>query len=71
MQIDCPDCGVRMEQVTFGMQQGLTESQTPFVRTPERREGLLGQLGVHEQKRIRTLMCPECGLLRQYARLDE
>ncbi|WP_136716193.1 hypothetical protein [Halorientalis salina] len=70
MDIDCPDCAVPMERVTFGMKKGLAESQAPFVRTADSREGLLGRLGLTDGQPVLTLLCPECGLLRQYADLD-
>lgn len=70
MDVNCPDCGVAMEQVQYGLKKGVSESQAPFVRTTTRREGLLGRLGFHEEKRVRTVVCPKCGLVRQYARLD-
>jgi len=71
MDVDCPDCGVAMRQVQYGMKAGLEEYQAPYVRTEQRREGLLGQLGLHERKRVVTVLCPECGLVRQYAALDQ
>jgi len=71
MDVHCPDCDVPMRQVQFGMKAGLEEYQAPYVRTAEHREGLLGQLGLHERKRVVTVLCPECGLVRQYADLDQ
>jgi len=70
MDVDCPDCAVPMQQVQFGLRKGVSQSEAPFVRTDEQREGLLGHLGVHERKRVLTVMCPQCGLLRQYADVD-
>lgn len=67
---DCSDCGVAMERVSFGMREGLSEAQTPFVRTREPREGLLGRLGVRERAEVRAFLCPECGLVRLYADLE-
>jgi len=62
----CPDCGVTMVDVEFGMQ----DAYKPHVKTGERKEGWLGKLGVSERKEIETLACPECGLLRQYVDPD-
>ena len=63
----CPDCGVSMEEVEFGM----SDAWNPHVRTGEKREGLLGKLGMSETADVATLMCPECGLLRFYADIDD
>ncbi len=42
----CPDCGVSLEPVKFGM----NDAWKPYVKTSERREGLLGSLGMNETK---------------------
>ncbi|PSP54213.1 hypothetical protein BRC74_01550 [Halobacteriales archaeon QH_7_68_42] len=42
----CPDCGVTMEEVRFGM----ADAWGPCVHTGEKRAGLLGKLGVNERK---------------------
>jgi uncharacterized protein with PIN domain len=59
----CPDCGVRLEPVEFGM----SDAYNPHVRTGERREGLLGKLGVDERRSVSALLCPECDRLLWYA----
>ena len=63
----CPDCGVSMEPVKFGM----TDATKPYIRTDEQREGILGKLGLTEKQDVTTVMCPECGLLRFYAETVE
>jgi len=62
----CPDCGVSMEEVEFGM----SDAWNPHVKTGESREGWLGKLGFDEHKDVQTVACPECGLLRQYVDPD-
>jgi rRNA maturation protein Nop10 len=62
----CPDCGVTLEPVKFGM----SDAWKPYVKTSERREGLLGSLGMNEKKEVETTMCPECGRLLFHAKLD-
>jgi len=59
----CPDCGVTMEPVTFGM----TDAYQPHVKTDERRGGILGRLGMNEKREVTAVLCPECGLVRLYA----
>ncbi|SDG15964.1 hypothetical protein SAMN04488067_1183 [Halorubrum xinjiangense] len=63
----CPDCGVTMEEVRFGM----GDAWHAYVETGEKRAGLLGKLGVNEHKDLTTVMCPECGLVRHYVEFDE
>jgi rubredoxin len=67
MERRCPDCGVTMEQVKFGM----ADAWNPYVNTGEKREGLLGKIGMNEHRDVVTVMCPECGLLRQYVDVEE
>ncbi len=62
----CPDCSVTLEPVKFGM----ADAWKPHVKTEERREGLLGSLGMNETKSVQTRMCPECGRLLFHAELD-
>lgn len=62
----CPDCGVTMETVEFGM----SDAWNAYVKTGEKREGLLGKLGMNERAEVDTLMCPECGLLRFFADVE-
>jgi hypothetical protein len=37
----------------------------------ETKEGLLGRLGVNQRYNSQTYVCPECGLARLYADIDE
>ncbi|GAA0227003.1 hypothetical protein ACFFQF_11380 [Haladaptatus pallidirubidus] len=62
----CPDCSVTLEPVKFGM----NDAWKPHVKTNERREGLLGSLGMSETKSVRTRMCPECGRLLFHAEIE-
>lgn len=62
----CPDCGVEMESMKldasgYGLQ---------FV-SDENREGVLGSLGVKQRYGVEAYVCPECGLSRIYADLDD
>jgi len=41
------------------------------INTDERREGLLGSLGMTENHSVEGRLCPECGLVRTYADLDD
>ncbi|MFB6150867.1 MAG: hypothetical protein ABEJ40_03585 [Haloarculaceae archaeon] len=63
----CPDCGVTLADVEFDTTRG----GTPRVATGEKRDGLLGTLGVDERREVTTVMCPECGLIRHYAAVEE
>ncbi|MFB6139018.1 MAG: hypothetical protein ABEJ26_01125 [Halosimplex sp.] len=47
------------------------DAWNPYVETGEKREGLLGKLGMGETEDVLTLTCPECGLLRFYADPDD
>lgn len=62
----CPDCAVTMEAMT--LQSGGQELR--FL-SEENREGLLGKIGVKQRFEGQTYVCPECGLARLYAELDE
>ncbi|HMB50037.1 hypothetical protein [Natronoarchaeum rubrum] len=59
----CPDCGV-------GMEAGRLAGAERFV-LDEPRDGLLGRVGVKEQFDVDAVVCPECGLIRAYADVDE
>ncbi|WP_134671250.1 hypothetical protein [Halorussus marinus] len=61
----CPDCGVTMEGVDVRTGGGYELS----VQTDEKREGLLGSLGMNESLDVSPRLCPECGLVRLYADL--
>jgi hypothetical protein len=41
------------------------------IDTDERREGFLGSLGLTENHSVEGRLCPECGLVRPYADVDE
>jgi hypothetical protein len=59
----CPDCGVTMERVDVRTGGGHELS----VQTDEKRDGLLGSLGMNESRDVSPRMCQECGLVRLYA----
>ena len=63
----CPDCGVTME----GMTLRSTGGHTLQVVSGENREGILGKLGMNQTYGAETLVCPECGLVRLNAELEE
>ncbi|PSQ57924.1 hypothetical protein BRD18_07065 [Halobacteriales archaeon SW_7_71_33] len=63
----CPDCGVTMEP-TDPITDG---GQSVKLRTDDRQEGLLGRIGVHERLDVTAHVCPECGLVRWYADVEE
>ncbi|WP_237718865.1 hypothetical protein [Halogranum rubrum] len=65
----CPDCGVTMER-TKPVVAGAGE-EVVKLRTSERKKGLLGSLGMKESLRVDAYVCPECGLTRFYADLDD
>lgn len=62
----CPDCDVAMESVEFRMY----DAKNPKIKTGEQKQGVLGKLGMDESKRVDTVACPECGLLRFYADVE-
>lgn len=57
----CPDCGVTMEEITIR-----AGGHVANAYTGEKREGLLGKLGVNESADVESVACPECGLIRNY-----
>ncbi|WP_340098323.1 hypothetical protein [Salinibaculum salinum] len=63
----CPDCGVTMEEMTVQTSGG---HHLQFL-SDETKEGLLGKLGVKQRYDGQTYVCPECGLARLYADIDE
>ena len=67
MERRCPDCGVTMEPVKLRTGEGFSLR----VSTDQRREGLLGKLGLTEDHSVEGRLCPECGLVRAYADVDD
>ena len=67
MERRCPDCGVTMEPVKLRTNEGFKLR----IDTDERREGFLGSLGLTENHSVEGRLCPECGLVRPYADVDE
>jgi rubredoxin len=67
MDARCPDCGVSLEPVDFGMK----DAYDPHVRTGEKKDGFLGTLGVEDSTPVDAVLCPECGLVRLYAQLED
>jgi len=62
----CPDCSVETESMKldasgYGLQ---------FV-SDENRKGVLGTLGMKQRYDAEAFVCPECGLSRVYADVDE
>jgi rubredoxin len=62
----CPDCSVEMEQMTLSA----GGYNLRFV-SEESTEGILGSLGVKEKFDADAFVCPECGLSRLYADIDD
>lgn len=62
----CPACSVEMEK----MNRYVGGHQLQFV-SEKNKEGLLGSLGAKQRFGTSTVVCPECGLSRLYADLDE
>jgi len=62
----CPDCSVEMERTRLDA-MGYT---LRFV-SDEEESGILGSLGVKQKFDANAYVCPECGLSRLYADLDE
>ncbi len=63
----CPDCGVTMEEMKLQTGGGYVMQ---FI-SDENKEGILGKLGMNQRYDATTYVCPECGLARIYADLDE
>ena len=63
----CPDCGVTMEGTKLETGGGY---YLQFV-SEENAEGILGKLGVKQRYDGTAYVCPECGLARLYADIDE
>lgn len=59
----CPDCGVTMEEMDLRTTDGFGLR----LVTNEPRPGILGGLGAKEKLGTVAVVCPECGLVRQYA----
>ncbi|EMA50676.1 hypothetical protein [Halococcus salifodinae] len=64
----CPDCGVTME-VTKAVTS--VDSESVKLKTDDKREGLLGSLGMKRTLGVDAYLCPECGLVRLYADIAE
>jgi rubredoxin len=63
----CPDCGVTMEEMDVQTGGG---HHLQFV-SEENKEGFLGTLGVKQRYDGQSYVCPECGLSRLYAAIEE
>lgn len=63
----CPDCAVPMEEMD--LQVG-GRSSLAFL-SGETREGLLGKLGLNQRYDGQAVVCPECGLARLYADIED
>ncbi|SIQ70577.1 hypothetical protein SAMN05421858_0144 [Haladaptatus litoreus] len=59
----CPDCGVGMEE----MKMRTTDGFKLQLVTDEPKSGIFGGLGAKEKIKPTVVVCPECGLIRQYA----
>ncbi|WP_410766425.1 hypothetical protein [Haloferax sp. DFSO60] len=59
----CPDCGVMMEKMEIQTGDGFNL----YLVTNEPKPGMLGGLGLKEKLKPVVVVCPECGLIRQYA----
>ncbi len=62
----CPDCSVDTERMR--LEAG---GHRPQVVSEEDRDGILGTLGVKQRYDAAAYVCPECGLVRLYAALDD
>ncbi len=62
----CADCDVSLERTALRT----SDSMAVHLRTGERREGVLGALGMKERLDMDAWLCPECGRVRLYADLD-
>lgn len=60
----CPDCDVEMEP---GELQGFAHT----LVTEEEQDGVLGAAGLHRRHDLEVSFCPECGLVRLYAEVDD
>ncbi|ATW87369.1 hypothetical protein halTADL_0565 [Halohasta litchfieldiae] len=64
----CPDCGVSLERST---PMTALDREKIKLRTDEPRKGILGSLGAKETVDVFGYICPECGLVRWYADVDD
>jgi rubredoxin len=62
----CSDCGVGLELTKLRT----VDSMAIRLQTGERREGVLGALGMKEHLDVDAWLCPECGRVRLYADLE-
>jgi hypothetical protein len=62
----CPDCEVPMKEV------GVTaEGVGDLYVGTERDGGVLDRLGVPDHSVLDPVLCPDCGLIRLYADIEE
>jgi len=64
----CPDCGVSLQRST---PTTALNHEKVRLRTAQPRDGLLGSLGAKRTVDVFGYICPECGLVRWYANLDD
>lgn len=64
----CPDCDAVMHPAD---PVSAMDRERLKLRTKDRKEGLLGSLGVRETVNVAGYVCPECGLVRLYADVDQ
>jgi len=63
----CPDCAVTMEAMKLQTGGGY---HVQFI-SDENKEGLLGKIGMNQRYDGQTYVCPECGLSRLYADIED
>lgn len=68
MDPQCPDCGVSLQRSTPAT---ALQHEKLRLRTSQPRDGVLGALGAKEIVDVYGYICPECGLVRWYADLDD
>ncbi len=64
----CPDCDVDLQRST---PTTALQHEKVRLRTGDPQDGLLGSLGAKRTVDVFGYICPECGLVRWYADLDE
>jgi len=68
MDPHCPDCEIPLQRST---PTTALQHEKVRLRTGQPREGLLGSLGAKRTVDVYGYICPECGLVRWYAAVDE